>query len=66
MLIDRKGIVLYNPINQQCINEYDEFVDEGENPRIFDTILAADAHSAWFESVFGVQLYAKQYHGERK
>lgn len=52
-------IVLYNPINKQCINNNDEFVDEGENPRIFDTILEADSYSAWFESVHGVLLYAK-------
>lgn len=59
MYEQQRKIVLYNPINKQCINNNDEFVDESENPRIFDTILAADAYSAWFETVYGVQLYAK-------
>ena len=59
MSAHQREIVLYNPKTKQCINNYDEFVDEGENPRIFDSIIAADAHSAWYESVYGVQLYAK-------
>lgn len=59
----RQGIVLYNPINKKCIDNHDEFVDEGDGPRIFDSILAADTYSAWFESVYGVALYAKLFQG---
>ena len=65
MLPERhRGLVLFNPINKQFINEFDEFVEDESNARLFDSILAADAHSAWYESVYGVQLYVKQWNGK--
>ena len=56
--------MLFNPINKQFINEFDEFVDDESNACLFDSILAADVYSAWYESVYGVQLYVKQWSGK--
>ena len=65
MLPERhRGLVLFNPINKQFINEFDEFVEDEGQARLFDSILSADAHSAWYESVYGVQLYVKQWSGK--
>lgn len=54
-----RAIVLYNPLNGKAIDNDDQFVDEDESPRIFDTIIAADSHSMWYELVYGIKLWAK-------
>ena len=65
MLPERhQGLVLFNPINKQYIDQFDEFVYYELNARVFDSILSADAHAAWYEQVYGVQLYLKQWSGK--
>ena len=66
MLPERhRGLVLFNPLNKQFINEFDEFVEDESQARLFDSILSADVHSAWFESIYGVALYAKLFQGTK-
>lgn len=56
----RNSLVLFNPLNGKFINQFDEFVDDESQARIFSSILEADGHSSWFEHVYGVQLYVKE------
>ena len=65
MLPERhQGLVLFNPINKQFVDQFDGFVEDESQARLFDSILSADAHAVWYEQVYGVQLYLKQWSGK--
>ena len=51
-------IILSIPNIGKYIGQNDEFVESESAARIFDSILAADAHSAYIEHVLGVQCFA--------
>lgn len=51
-------IVLFIPNIGKFVDNNDNFVESESAARIFDSILEADAHSAYLEHVFGVQCFA--------
>ena len=54
----QRRIVLLIPNIRKWIGLNDEFVEEESTARIFDSIIAADTHSAYLEYTLGIQCYA--------
>ena len=58
-------IILTIPNIGKYIGLNDEFVESESAARIFDSILAADSHSAYIEHVYGVQCFATLARGKQ-